>query len=223
MGGLASSEAVKTCELVHTFSVWWRRLCSRPQFYCAKSGTGQISDGGTHGVRTKICVVPFRKPFMSPALSVVRKAEPLMQLLYCSRRARPSGLDALSDEVDRSGRRFRRLGISATLLAGDGLTMEFMEGPSRALMAHWTALQQDRWASPPLLVMKDVDAPARLFAPRPLAIVFPATPLQMMALVNDVHWHAGHRAHWTMTTRQLATLVDQSACDAGPALEVCNE
>lgn len=160
---------------------------------------------------------------MSPVLSVVRKTEPLMQLLYCSRRARPSGLEALSDEVDRSARRFRRLGISGTLLAGDGLTMEFMEGPSRALMAHWAALQQGQRTSPPLLVMKDVDAPARLFAPRPLAIVFPATPLQMMALVSDVHWHAGHRAQWTMTTRQVAALVDQSACDADPVLEVSNE
>ena len=160
---------------------------------------------------------------MSAALSLVRKTEPHMQLLYCSRRARPARMEALGDDVGRSARRFTRLGISGTLLAGDGLTLEFMEGPLRALTAHWTALEHDGRVPAPRLIMKDMDAPTRLFAPRPLAIVFPATPLQMMALVSDVHWHAGPRARWTMTTHQVAALVDQSAREAEPLLRACNE
>lgn len=160
---------------------------------------------------------------MSSNLFLVRKAEPHMQLLYCRRQPQPARLQALGDDLGRSARRFTRLGLTGTLLAGDGLTLEFMEGPVGALSAHWASLQQGSRAAAPMLIMKDVDATARLFAPRPLAVVLPATPLQMMALVSDVHWHAGHRAQWTMTTHQVAALVHQSASETEPRRRVGNE
>ncbi|MBP6404564.1 MAG: BLUF domain-containing protein [Proteobacteria bacterium] len=148
-------------------------------------------------------------PRRSP--SAPQAGEHVMQLLYCSRKTRPMDEAALTDLAEQAARRNARHRISGTLLAGCGLYLQFLEGPVAELDALWDQLQHDRRHTRVQLLMKNLRGAGRLYPAPPLALLYPATPLQFMALARDVRAHANAHAKWTMDAHALAALVDRSA------------
>jgi hypothetical protein len=120
-------------------------------------------------------------------------------------------LRLLPNAVFDRARRNARHRISGTLLAGCGLYLQFLEGPVAELDALWDQLQHDRRHTRVQLLMKNLRGAGRLYPAPPLALLYPATPLQFMALARDVRAHANAHAKWTMDAHALAALVDRSA------------
>lgn len=146
-----------------------------------------------------------------------------MQLMYCSRKARAMDESALADLVEQAARRNARHRISGTLLAGCGMYLQFLEGPVRELDALWDRLQHDRRHAKPQLLMKNLRGAGRLYPVTPLALLYPAAPLQFTALARDVRAHANAHAKWAMDAHELAALVDRSARRRERAAAAANE
>jgi hypothetical protein len=144
-------------------------------------------------------------------LSTTSSQEHVLQLLYCSRKARDLDEAALTDMVVQAARRNAQHRISGTLLAGCGLYLHFLEGPVRELDALWEQLQHDRRHAKVELLMKNLRGEGRLYPVTPLALLYPAVPLQFMALARDVRAHANAHAKWAPAAQELAARVDRSA------------
>ena len=138
-------------------------------------------------------------------------SEHVMQLMYCSRKARLMNEAALTDMVEQAARRNAQHRISGTLLAGCGLYLQFLEGPVREVDDLWEQLQHDRRHTKAQLLMKNLRGAGRLYPATPLALLYPAAPLQFMSLARDVRVHANAHAKWAMTGDELSALVDRSA------------
>lgn len=134
-----------------------------------------------------------------------------MQLLYCSRKARAMDGQTLADMVAKAARYNAQHRISGILLAGCGLYLQFLEGPLGEVDALWERLQHDRHHAKPQLLMKNLGGVGRLFPPTPLALLYPAAPLQFMSLACDIREQANAHAKWAMNGHDLAALVDRSA------------
>ena len=145
------------------------------------------------------------------APTIANASEHILQLLYCSRKARVMDDAALTDMVAQAARRNAQHRISGTLLAGCGLYLHFLEGPVRELDALWEQLQHDRRHAKVQLLMKNLRGAGRLYPAVPLALLYPAAPLQFMAMARDVRVHANAHATWALAADELAARVDRSA------------
>jgi len=133
------------------------------------------------------------------------------QLLYCSRKTRALDELQLRQMVEQAARHNGAAGISGTLLAGGGLFLQLLEGPQRAVDELWERIQADRRHTKPTLMMKNLRGGARLYPALPMALLFPALPLEFMTLARDVREHVNAHARWHMEARELAALVDRTA------------